>query len=90
MAKRFGYEGDKGVVVTEVEPGSSAAEEGVEAGMLIMQVERQPVTNVEEFQAAIKKAKSKKSVLLLVKQGKYSRFVAIKLNEESKEDKPQE
>jgi serine protease Do len=88
LAKRFGYEGDKGVVITEVEPGSSAAEEGLQAGMLIMQVERQPVTNVEEFQAAVKKAKSKKSLLLLVKQGKYSRFVAIKLNEESKSGKP--
>jgi len=88
LAKRFGYESDKGVVVTEVEPGSPAAEEGVEPGMLIMQVERQPVTNVEEFQAAIKKLKSKNSVLLLVKQGKYSRFVAIKLNEESKSEKP--
>jgi serine protease Do len=88
LAQRYGYEGDKGVIVTQVEPGSSAAEEGVEAGMLIMQVERQPVTNVDEFQAAIKKAKSKNSVLLLVKQGKYSRFVAIKLNEESKAEKP--
>lgn len=88
LAKRFGYEGDKGVVVTEVEAGSSAAEEGIEAGMLIMQVERQPVTNVEEFQAAIKKAKSKHSILLLVKQGKYSRFVAIKLEGKSKREKP--
>jgi serine protease Do len=88
LAKRFGYEGDKGVVITEIEPGSSAAEEGLQAGMLIMQVERQPVTNVEEFQAALKKAKSKKSALLLVKQGKYSRFVAIKLKEGSKDNKP--
>ncbi|MDO8301668.1 MAG: DegQ family serine endoprotease [Sedimentisphaerales bacterium] len=88
VTQRFGYEGDKGVVVTEVEQGSSAAEEGLQAGMLIMQVERQPVTNVDEFKAAVKKAKSKKSVLLLVKQGKYSRFVAIKLNERSKDNKP--
>jgi serine protease Do len=88
LAKRFGYEGEKGVVITQVEPDSPAAEEGIEPGMLIMQVERQPVTNVEEFQAAIKKAKSKNSVLLLIKQGKYSRFVAIKLKDESKNEKP--
>jgi serine protease Do len=88
LAKQYGYEKDKGVIVTQVEPGSSAAEEGIEPGMLIMQVERQPVANVDEFQAAIKKAQSKNSVLLLVKQGKYSRFVAIKLQDESKSEKP--
>jgi serine protease Do len=79
LAQRFGYEGDKGVVVSQVEPDSPAADAGIDAGMLIMQVEKKPVTNVDEFNAAIKKASSKKSILLLVKQGKYSRFVVINL-----------
>jgi serine protease Do len=85
LAQQYGYEKDKGVIVTDVEEGSSAADEGIQPGMLIMQVERQPVTTVEKFQAAIKKAKSKNSVLLLVKQGKYSRFVAIRIKDESKD-----
>jgi serine protease Do len=83
LAQRFGYEGDKGVVVSQVEPGSPAADAGLEVGTLIMQVERQPVTSTDEFAAAIKKAKSKNSILLLVKQGKYSHFVVINLKEEN-------
>jgi serine protease Do len=79
LAQRFGYEGDKGVVISQVEPGSPAADAGLESGTLIMQVERQPVTNTEEFQNALKKTKSKNSILLLVKQGKYSHFVVVKL-----------
>ena len=79
LAQRFGYEGDKGVVVSQVEPGSPAADAGMEAGTLIMQVERKPVTNTDEFNDALKNAKGKSSILLLVKQGKYSHFVVIKL-----------
>ena len=79
LAQRFGYEDDKGVVVAQVEAGSPAAEAGLETGMLIMQVEKKPVTNLDEFTDAVKKAASKKSILLLVKQGKYSHFIVINL-----------
>ena len=53
MAQRLGYEeGTRGVLVTEVEPDSDAAEERLRAGMVIDRVGRTKVTTAEEFAAA--------------------------------------
>jgi serine protease DegQ len=46
----------QGVVVTEVEAGSPAAARGLRAGDVIVAVNRRPVRNVAELQAALDKA----------------------------------
>ncbi|WP_306590835.1 trypsin-like peptidase domain-containing protein [Geothrix sp. 21YS21S-4] len=46
----------KGVVVTSVDPRSPAAERGMAPGMIISEVGRQPVNNLAEFNAQVKKA----------------------------------
>ncbi|KPL23084.1 MAG: hypothetical protein AMJ75_06805 [Phycisphaerae bacterium SM1_79] len=81
-AERLGFEGLSGVVVTSVEAGSKAAKKGVTAGMLIMEVNREPVKNTNEFEEAIQKAKKDESVLLLVNDGRYTRFIVLKLGDE--------
>jgi serine protease Do len=81
-AERLGFEGLSGVVVTSVEAGSNAAKKGITAGMLIMEVNRQPVKNTKEFDEAIQKAKKDKSLLLLVNDGRYTRFIVLKLGDE--------
>src|SRR5262245_15643838 len=59
----------KGVVVVEVEPDSNAAASNppLRPGDLILEVARQPVSNLNEFNAAIQKA-DKKEVLLRVRR----------------------
>lgn len=79
VAAELGYEGEKGVVVTGVEPGSPAALAGIESGNLIQEVNRQKIRNIDEFQAGMKKASGKETVLLLVSDGQYSRYVALRL-----------
>jgi serine protease Do len=69
----------RGVVVTDVEPESSAAGE-LRRGDVIESVNKQPVTNVNEFNAAMAKA-DKKEVLLRVHRGERSRFVVITAQE---------
>jgi len=81
-AERLGFEGLSGVVVTSVEAGSKAAEKGIVAGMLIMEVNREPVKNTKEFDEAIKKARKDGRVLLLVKNGRYTSFIVLKLDDE--------
>ncbi len=80
LAERFGYEKEQGVVVSDVDEGSAAAKAGIQPGMLIQEVNRKAIHNTREFEDAIQEAKSGKSALLLVKDGKYARFVAIKLD----------
>jgi serine protease Do len=57
----------RGVVVVEVDPDSNAAAVGLRPGFLIEEVAKQPVSNVNEFNAAIQKA-DKKEVLLRVRR----------------------
>ena len=81
-AERLGFEGMSGVIVTSVEADSKAAKKGITAGMLIMEVNREPVKNTKEFDEAIQKVKKDGSVLLLVNDGRYTRFIVLKLVDE--------
>ena len=77
LARRFGYQGQRGVVVTEVEPGSEAARKGITVGMLIMEVNRTQVSNTKEFNKEIKKADKEGAVMLLIKDRYGTRFVVL-------------
>jgi serine protease Do len=81
-AERLGFEGLSGVIVTSVEAESQAAKKGITAGILIMEVNREPVKNTKEFDEAIQKAKKDGSVLLLINDGRYTRFIVLKLGDE--------
>ncbi|MBO0860956.1 MAG: Do family serine endopeptidase [Chloracidobacterium sp.] len=71
----------RGVVVVEVDPDSNAAAAGLRPGVVIEEVAKQPVTNVNEFNAAIQKA-DKKEVLLRVRlRDGHSAFVVVKSDE---------
>jgi serine protease Do len=77
MAERLGFEGLKGVVVTDVESGSPAAMAGIQPGSLIQEVNRKPVENVKEFKNAIDSAAKEGSVMLRVRYEKSSIFIVL-------------
>ncbi len=81
LAERLGYEGQSGVVVAGVEPSSIAELAGITPGTLIVEVNRQPIKNIEGFNEAIEKSGKEKTILLLTKKGRYSRYVALILPE---------
>jgi len=64
----------KGVVVTDVNPDSKAAESGLRRGDVIQEVNRRPVENEQQFEAAIRR--SGDSALLLVNRQGNTLFVA--------------
>jgi len=78
LAEQFGYKGVNGVLVVEVEAGSIAAQAGIQRGSLIEEVNREEVQTPDQVKKLIKESK-KKSVLLLVRQGDASRYLALKL-----------
>jgi serine protease Do len=78
LAEQFGYEGVKGVLVTAVEADSIAARAGIKRGDLIEEVNRTEVTDSAQVKKLITESK-KKSVLMLVRQGEASRYLALKL-----------
>ena len=69
--------GTKGVLVSQVEVGSAAEEAGVQAGDVIIELNRKPVRNIEDFQRLSKSiGKNDSSLLLIVRQGSRL-FIAI-------------
>jgi serine protease Do len=68
----------KGVVVSSVTPGSSADDAGLRRGDVILEVNRQPVSDVRNYQQAMKGVAAGKSVLLLVRRGENTIFLALK------------
>ncbi len=80
IAQRLGYEGQTGVVVSAVEPGSVAEAAGIEQGQLIQAVNRKPVSNVNEFKDIIGKIDKEKGALLSLKDGEFSRYVTLRPN----------
>ncbi|WP_375411208.1 Do family serine endopeptidase [uncultured Bradyrhizobium sp.] len=73
--------GKDGVVVTEVDPKSAAAERGFKEGDVILEVAGKGVTSAGDVREAINAARvdNKNSVLMRVKSGGSSRFVAVPL-----------
>jgi serine protease Do len=68
----------KGVFVAGVTPGSPADDAQIRRGDVILEVNRQRVKDAAAFRAALKSADEGKSVLLLVKRGDSTIFLALK------------
>jgi serine protease Do len=66
----------RGVVVTEVDQSSHAAEAGLEQGDVIEAVNRQPVDNIQQFNNAVRQTRGD-SILLLVHRGQGALFIAV-------------
>lgn len=64
-----------GVVVTDINPSSAAADSGLQPGDVIQQVNRKPVKNTADFEQAMRS--SKDSTLLLVNRQGTTLYVAV-------------
>ena len=67
----------KGLVVTQVNPDSRAAEAGLEEGDVILEVNRQAVQSAEDLRAAVRKTTDRPVLLLIEREGR-SLFVTVK------------
>jgi serine protease Do len=77
LAEQFGYALGKGVIVTEVLPGSPADSVGIQPGDLIVSVDQKEVKSVSEFEKAIQASSKNKKALLLVNRGGHSQYAVI-------------
>lgn len=76
-AKKFKLSVEKGVVVTEVTEGSSAARAGVRPGDLVAEVDQKPVKTLDEVRRALK-GWTRQSHLVLIQRGDSYFYVALR------------
>lgn len=77
LAKQFNIKAGEGVVVTQIRAGSIAALSGIKPGDVILQVNRKPVNNTEEFHRAVSQTLDEKRVLLLIRSGETQHYVVL-------------
>lgn len=67
IAKQLGLDKDeKGVVVLKIESGSAAEDAGLRKGDVLEEIDRQKVSNLNEFNRALSRLRSDEAVLLFV------------------------
>jgi len=76
IAKALSLPDASGVVVTQVEPGSAAANAGIRQGDIIREVNRKPVKDSKSLIQSIEGSQGG-SVLLLIRRGENSLYVAV-------------
>jgi len=70
MADRLGIPANKGVIVSEVKPGSFAEDIGLSRGDVILEVNKQAVNSDDDFRRITGQLKSGQDVVFLVRQGR--------------------
>jgi serine protease Do len=81
LARKLGYtEGEEGVVISKVKPGSPAGMAGLRPGCLIQAVNHKKVATTSDYESVLSESAQNKRILLLVRQGKLTRFYSIRLD----------
>ncbi len=70
-------DGTSGLLVTDADPSGAAAEEGIMRGDVILEVNRQPVTTLDEMQSALDKSGDRPILLLVARRGQVS-YLTVK------------
>ena len=78
IAESLGLEKTDGIVVSAVEPGSAADEAGIRRGDVIIEIDRKPIRNLDEYKKSIATVRKGKGVLFLVRRGESTLFLALR------------
>jgi serine protease Do len=78
IAESLGLDKTDGVVVSAVDPGSAADEAGIRRGDVIVEIDRKPIRSIDEYKQAVAGIQKGKGVLLLVRRGESTLFLALK------------
>jgi serine protease Do len=80
IARALGLKNTSGAAITQVEPGSPAADAGLQRGDVIKEVNRKMVKNADECIQNIEQAKKgNDSILLLVQRNENSMYIVVTL-----------
>ena len=73
----------QGLVITDIDPASAVAAKGLTPGLVITEAGQLPVTSIADFEKRVSDARDagRKSLLVLLKTGQSSQFMALPITE---------
>jgi serine protease Do len=78
IARRLGMARAEGVIVTQVKEGSAAEDAQIQPQDVILQINKVKIHNLKDYQREIAKKTAEDRILLLIKRGKGTYYVAIR------------
>ena len=78
LADRLDLSDSNGVIISNVNPGSSADDAGLMKGDIIKEINRKPINSIDEYMNAMNNKKNS-NMLVLVKRGRTSLWVVLKI-----------
>lgn len=79
MAQRYGLRNSEGVVITDIKPDSVCARAGLREGDVVLEVNRRPISNVNDFTQMAGTA-DRGTLLLLISREGTTLFVPVRLS----------
>ena len=77
-AQRLGYQKtESGIVITAVKPEFPAFNQGLRAGMMIVEMNRKSINSMADFQRAVRNISTEDGVLLLVRTPQGSQYLFL-------------
>jgi serine protease Do len=77
LARQFGLSEESGLVVVQVEGNSPAEEAGIKPGDLILEVDQDPLRNLDDYKKKIRQYEQDDTILLLVKRGGATLYLTL-------------
>jgi serine protease Do len=78
IAKHLNLKDKRGVIVTDVQPGSPAQEGDLKSGDIIKEINRKPIKNIEDFKEAVKKVNIKEGAVLLIQRESVTFYMVLR------------
>jgi serine protease Do len=78
IARYLNLRDRKGVIVTDIQPGSPAEDGDMRPGDIIREINKKSVLNVDEFRDIVNRTKSKDAIVMLVKRDNMSFYAVVR------------
>lgn len=78
IAHHLNLKDGRGVIVTDIQRGSPAEDADMRAGDIIREMNRKPVTNVDDFKEILRRVRPREGVIVLVKRERATFYAVLK------------
>lgn len=78
IARHLSLKDRRGVIITDIHPGSPAEEADLRPGDIIKEINKKPIRNIDDFKEIMRRVNTKDGVVMLVKRGNISFYAVIR------------